>query len=363
MEGGFKSKHCTVCGNPVADTVLPIDPDPTKHNVEHWTVTSAVSLFNETGEREGTCTICDREVKEVLTFQPNVQECSDSTRSGEKEYIPAQSSILSVQGDKHFYAIDADPDNDLLMEFSILWNPTMLNLNGTADGSEGPYCATRIMGGGKTTNLTYWSGSDEPKGSWCPYAGGFEGAAMTKGGPAGMLKDHGDYIDYPNIGGAVAADANDLENGHEWGWHRVGVRVHQEVRNLAALMADTEPGATAPTYRTTVTVYFDGEEVFSVYGDNKMKAGHDLYTVASNGDGTVTYTPIAENIMAIPFVLHSRRVKSDTVAYVVTADVSVTCGTEFVQNVERVNAPAGNPTYTVVEGVDVPAKMYFKLAD
>ena len=210
MEGGFKSKHCTVCGNPVADTVLPIDPDPTKHNVENWNVTSAVSLFNETGEREGICTICEKKVKEVLTFQPNVQECSDSTRSGEKEYIPAQSSILSVQGDKHFYAIDADPDNDLLMEFSILWNPTMLNLNGTADGSEGPYCATRIMGGGKTTSLTYWSGSDEPKGSWCPYAGGFEGAAMTKGGPAGMLKDHGDYIDYPNIGGAVAADANDL---------------------------------------------------------------------------------------------------------------------------------------------------------
>ena len=85
--------------------------------------------------------------------------------------------------------------------------------------------------------------------------------------------------------------------------------------------------------------------------------------MASNGDGTVTYTPIAENIMAIPFVLHSRRVKSDTVAYVVTADVSVTCGTEFVQNVERVNAPAGNPTYTIAEGVDVPAKMYFKLAD
>ena len=361
-EGGSKSKHCTVCGNPVPDTVQPIDPDLTKHNVENWNVTSAVSLFNETGEREGTCTICDREVKEVLTFQPNVQECSDSTRSGEKEYVPAQSSILSVQGDKHFYAIDADPDNDLLMEFSILWNPTMLNLNGTVEGSEGPYCATRIMGGG-TTNLTYWSGSDEPKGSWCPYAGGFEGAAVTKGGPAGMGKDHGDYSDYPNIGGSVAADANDLENGHEWGWHRVGVRVHQEVRNLAALMADTEPGATTPTYRTTVTVYFDGEEVFSVYGDNKMKAGQYLYTVASNGDGTVTYTEIAENIMAIPFVLHSRRVKSDTVAYVVTADVSVTCGTEFVQNVERVNAPAGNPTYTIAEGVDVPAKMYFKLAD
>ena len=360
---GYKTKFCTVCGANLDETIESIPTDSTKHNVESWTVTSPVSLFNQTGKREGICTLCKQPVEEDLTFQLDVMECLDSSKNGEKEYIPAQSGILSVQGDKHFYATDTDPANDLLMEFSILWNPTMLNLDGTVEGSEGPYCATRIMGGG-TTNLTYWSGTNDPKGSWCPYAGGFEGAAVTKGGPAGMMKNKGDYSDYPNIGGAVAAaDANNLENGHEWGWHRVGVRVHQEVRNLAALKADTTPGATAPTYRTTVTVYFDGEEVFSVYGDNELKAGHYLYTVASNGDGTVTYTEIAENIVAIPFVLHSRRVKSGTAAYVVTADYSVTCGTEFVQNVQRVGAPAGNPTYPVAEGVEVPAKVYYKLAD
>ncbi|MBO4283723.1 MAG: hypothetical protein J5958_03765 [Clostridia bacterium] len=329
--------------------------DPTYSDTETVTVCSAAG---HTHEGLLLCTHCDGCNLDVEP-QPAVKKCNDSSKSGEKEYIPEEFIIRSVQG---YDADNPDPANDLLMEFSILWNPTMLNLDGEVEGSEGPYCATRIMGGG-TSNLTYWSGTNDPKGSWCPYAGGFEGAKVTKGGPAGMLKNHGDYSDYPNIGGTVAAaDANNLENGHEWGWHRVGVRVHQEVRNLAALMEDTTPGATAPTYRTTVTVYFDGEEVFSVYGDNKL-AGHYLYTVASNGDGTVTYTPIADDVKAIPFALHSRRVKSDTAAYVVTADISVTCGTEFVQDVERVNAPAGNPTYTVAAGVNVPAKMYFKLAD
>ena len=356
---GWESKHCTVCGQPVPSTVRKIEIDENAHDVDDW-VTVEPTLLSPNGSRTGTCKLCNNPVEEELTFQPTVKECTASTGG---EYKPAEFGILSVQGDKHFYATDTEPANDLLIEFSILWNPTMLNINGDVSGTEGPYCATRIMGTG-ASNLTYWSGTKDPKGSWCPYAGGFEGATLTQGGPAGMMKNHGDYSDYPNIGGDVAeADADDLDNGHEWGWHRIGLRVHQEVTNLATLKADTTAGATKPTYKTTVTVYFDGVEKFSVYGDYESgKEANRLYSVASNGDGTVTYTEIGDAVKAIPFVIHTTGVKNAAAAYIVTADYSVTCGTSFVQNVVRVDNPTA-ATYRVAEGVDLNARVFYKLAD
>ena len=356
---GYESKHCSVCGQPIASTVRQIEINDKAHDVDDWNVTAA-TVLNHTGSRTGTCKLCHKPVVEELIFQPTVKECATSTGG---EYKPAEFGILSVQGDKHFYATDTEPANDLFIEFSILWNPTMLNINGDVSGTEGPYCATRIMGTG-ATNLTYWSGTDSPKGSWCPYAGGFEGASLTDGGPAGMNKDHGEYSDYPNIGGSVApADATNLDNGHEWGWHRIGVRVHQDVTNLDALKADTTPGATTPKYKTTMTLYFDGVEVISVYGDySSSKAANRLYSVASNGDGTVTYTEIGDSIKAIPFVIHATGVKDGTTAYVVTAYHSVTCGTAFVQNVQRVDNPTA-ATYEVADGVNLNARVYYKLAD
>lgn len=356
---GMKYKVCEVCGNTIDSTIeiLPIDPNAHEVAEAEWTVTSAVDLFHDTGSREGVCTICGDTVVEEIKFKPTVKE---GTAMGSSTYRSAQFNILKLQGDAHFYPTDADPlGNDLLIEFSILWNPTMLNLAGTSD----PYCATRVEKSGTgTTNLTYWSGTDNPSGSWCPYAGGFEGSSLTGGSPAGMMKDHGDYADYPNIGGSVApADAENLDNGHEWGWHRFGMRIHEEVTNLSALLADDEPGKTAATYKTTVTVYFDGVEIYSVYGDFKSdKLWSRLYSVSSNGDGTVTYADIDESVVAIPFAINSTTTVSGTIAYIVIADQSATCGKAFVQNVQRVDNPTA-ATYEVAEGVAVPAAMYFQL--
>ena len=44
------------------------------------------------------------------------------------------------------------------------------------------------------------------------------------------------------------------------------------------------------------------------------------------------------------------------------ADVYVTCGTSFVQEVERVDDPE-EATFEVEDGVEIPAKMWFTLAD
>ena len=351
---GSKSKHCTECDAIIPETVEAIAIDPNAHVVTDWTVTAEATLLSD-GSRNGDCTLCSQNVVEVITFAPTVKTCTDSSSGS---YKSKQFNVREVQGDGHFYPTAGNPEgNDLLIEFSILWNPTMLNLNASSD----PYCATRLDGSSKIANLTYWSGSDSPKGSWCPYAGGFEGAALTTGGPAGMMKDHGDYADYPNIGGSVApADAENLDNGHEWGWHRFGIRIHHEVTNLSALLADDAPGKTAAKYKTTITVYFDGVEIYSAYGDlSGDRAPYRLFTASSNGDGTVTYTDIDAAVNAVPFVINTTKAQSGKTAYIVIADVSATMGDDFAMDVERVATPAA-ATYEVAEGVELPAAMYFK---
>ena len=354
---GLKAYLCLDCGEVIESTKEEIPIDEKAHAVEDWTVTEAVNMFHTTGSRNGECTICHQNIVEVITFQPTVKECTDATKG---TYRSEQFSVIDVQNGGHFYPTDDNPGgNDLYIEFSILWNPTMLNLLDTAD----PYCASRLEAP-EISNLTYWSGSNNPKGSWCPYAGGFEGAALTGGSPAGMMKDHGEYADYPNVGGSVApADAENLDNGHEWGWHRIGLRVNHEVTNLSALLADDEPGKTAAKYKTTVTVYFDGVEIYSVYGDlSGSKAINRLFTVASNGDGTVTYTDIGDTVKAVPFAINSTEAKIGTTAYVVIADCNVTMGNDFAMKVEKVATPDA-ATLEVAEGVEISAPLYFKLAD
>ena len=53
---------------------------------------------------------------------------------------------------------------------------------------------------------------------------------------------------------------------------------------------------------------------------------------------------------------------SENAAYVVNDDPQWTCGDGFVRNVEPVATPAAD-TIILAEGVEVPAAIYFKLAD
>ena len=60
--------------------------------------------------------------------------------------------------------------------------------------------------------------------------------------------------------------------------------------------------------------------------------------------------------------MNKSNTKADTVAYLAFSDVYVTCGTDFVMKVEKVASPEAK-TLEVAEGVEIPAPVYFKLAD
>ncbi len=355
-EVGYKSKHCTVCGAICTETIEVIDADPSRHVVEEWTVTTPVTMFNQTGARTGECTVCHDPVNEVLTFEPTVLVCTDTTSSA---YATEGVAFADILGDKHFYPTNEDPTgNDLLIEYSVLFNETMLDLY--EDTNNAPYITARLF---RSEPILYWSPANNIGYSDCKYAGGFEwmgnfstpisDAEVTT--PATMCGVNPNYSDYPNIGGA------DPDNP-EWGWHRIQIRVHQALKDEAAVKSGVAGGTYASDYVATVTVYIDGTAAFKLSTGTKglQNIENNLFLAEADGNGGITYTD--GNASVIAFHINRTRAMPEKTAYIVLADINVTCGKDFVQRVEKVADPE-EVLFEVEDGVEIPAPIYYRLVE
>ena len=85
-----------------------------------------------------------------------------------------------------------------------------------------------------------------------------------------------------------------------------------------------------------------------------------LFKAESDGEGGVVYSDAGD--VVVPFIMNQSKTKADTVAYLAFSDVYVSCGKDFVMQVEKVASPEA-ATLEVAEGVEIPAPVYFKLAD
>ncbi|MBO7377005.1 MAG: hypothetical protein J6V01_07900, partial [Clostridia bacterium] len=287
---GRKAKFCTKCGDMILGTEVPIPAVPTAHRVVNW-VTDQPTLLDPTGSRTGTCTICQREVNEDLTFEHDVQILTTSSGKISKNYA----TLGEIRGAEHFYATDEHPEgNDLLVEYSLLWNETLLNLYNTNDVM--PAIDTRF-----TTSSSGTSGNmgivrlelaNDTTSKWCicKFAGGMTGYGTAEAdSPYSRFKTTvNDVTAYPNIGGANKGDGQPLGDT-QWGWHRISVRFREEVTNVDAVKG----GATA-TYYIQMWVYIDGDLVFHNSGTDHRKdsdgTDRKLYSAASDGAGGITYT-------------------------------------------------------------------------
>ena len=360
---GVKVLYCEVCGAELQRESIPVDL--TKHVVAVWS--AEPTLLNPTVHRTGECTICQETLEEDATFEPDVKTFDPTSSRHNRKVL-----LSEVQGEDHFYPTDENIDGkDLLVEFSVLWNETLLNLAPGSGGGDYTYITTRLANSGGTaqTSISFWTTINNSPYADCKFAGGFEtsggigqipaaGAAFT---PAGMTSGGKPYDQYPNIGGA------DKDNP-EYGWHRIQYRIHQDVTNLAELEADTEAGATQAAYKLTYTLYIDGTAVAMLEGCggndyNNFVSTNYLYSAQSDGEGGIVYGDNEnEGVYVYALLFNQNRTNVDTTAYWVDADVSITCGTEFAQQVEKVATPAA-ATLEVDEGVEIPAPIYFKLAD
>ena len=359
---GSQSYHCTICNEIIPETVVEI-PATGNHTMGEWVVTTPASVIAD-GVQTKTCSVCGhKDTEPVSKTEATIQTWTPETTG---KYSNSK-SLAEIQGDKHFYpTADNAGGNDLLIEYSLLWNDTLLNLEPGTDGATSPYVTSNIAKSDASdeNTLTWWSLTNDVDDSWCKFAGGFEagclqrvdpdGAAFT---PAGMCAGGGNYAAYPNIGGS------DKDNP-EYGWHRLGIRFHQEVVN-----EDNVRAGGAAIYKFVITLYFDGEPVSMLIGvssiDQKSpKAVNYLFTAEYDETDGIKYSDNADADRTVFAILVNTMVaKADTVAYWADADYAYTCGKDFVQKVAPSNNAEDVSTIQLAEGVTKSAKAWYKLVD
>ena len=352
---GYRSKHCSVCGEIIGSTVEELSIDENVHDVENWEVTSAATLLNPIGSRHGVCSLCNNPVNEVLQFKHDVQVFT--TAAG--KYTPGYATLGEIRGDKHFY----DAGNDLLIEYSILWNDTLLNLfnsEGALPAIDARFTLDKT-GTRENKGIVRLELTNDCPSQWCTCK--FAGGLTVTGTPE---SDHpyprfgttvADVTAYPNVGGANPGDGID-QGEPQWGWHRIQIRVREEIANAEAVKTGSDA-----TYYIQIWVYIDGALVSHTSTANIKKTNpydRQFYTAASDDKGGIAYVE-NDNLYLHGAFLDSKRMKDGT-GYFEIADYSATIGNEFVQKVVKVSNPEP-ATLTVAEGVELPASMYYKLAD
>ena len=333
---GSKSYHCTECDAIITESVVAIPLDPNAHNVSEWVITKYNSLF-EDGSRHGECSVCHNDIVETLDqTEPIILDSGAGadaypeglvTNPANKRYHQ-ESNVNTIKGDAHYYPTeDAPLGNDLLVEVSFLWNETL------------------TTGMGTTFDFLNWDGRDVVNIS---LRDGVSGYAPTAGGIAAKERSGFSYI-YPTPD-AIAENASlKYPNIGEYGWHRLGFRVHQEAAIVNA----------AVHYTYVVSTYLDGTLILSIdispYANISGNARSLLFKARIEDEELVCYDTDVQNQAYLTLYNFFDKAGS----YLVIGDMSMTCGTDFVQNVSPVVSPAAQ-TITL-GGEEYPAAFYYEI--
>ncbi|MBO4284472.1 MAG: endonuclease/exonuclease/phosphatase family protein [Clostridia bacterium] len=274
----------------------------------------------------------------------SINEAIGTSSTGSSAYIEYKRGLYTQvlnYGERTFCPNEVNPDgNDLMIEYSVLYNEYLVQY---LNNNNGPYVTARIGKYDFTENsaVSWWTTCANCYDSYSVYPGGFEktGSIMTPISdsevttPAGMVSPGGSYADYPNIGGSNP-------NNPEYGWHRIGIRIHEDVTTLPTATRSAE-------YRLTVTTYVDGVAVAKLQGPlNANRTANYLYTASYNAStGEVEYTDVGFDRFVFLYRMKYKgnNTGANKSAYCVFADAYATCGKEFVQQVERVNPVANGP--------------------
>ena len=357
IANGYQSKHCSICGQPVASTVEEIPIDNKAHNVEEW-LTIEPTLLAPNGNRTGTCTLCHTEVEEDLVWTPYVFSStmtSEERAAFNREYgvdwlnhkdgnngIYIKKSVNDIKGkEEHYYPDESNGNlgNDLLVEVSYLWNSTMTS------------------GGGYTGEPLTFADAD--------------GYDVFHVGSKIDMKIRAGY-EYGFINPADPASPAATPSIGEYGWHRLGFRIHQD----AEIVGTTEKSV---KYTYVATAYLDGAEVLKfdltdwVTKYFKSTVTGLLYIAYIDENEELAYADIGAgshssyiNSHAL-FIVENFFGSVNATAYVVLGDMQMTCGHDFVQDVEA-NANPVDATFTLddkgttdtADDVTCPAKIWYK---
>ena len=358
---GEQSVYCAECGEKIEGTTEKIPVDPTAHKIDEW-VTVEPTLLAPNGTKTGTCVLCSTPIVENLEWKPYVM-ASTMDVTARNDYntennvnwlntsdfgigICIKNEINKIKdADVHYYPTEENPlGNDLLTEVSFLWNDTLKT------GYKGEPLTFAHVDGYDVFHVAAKLDAKERSGYTYEY--------ITPT-PAQIAENSA--LKKPALG--------------EFGWHRLGFRVHQD--------AVIDNGEVKYTY--IASAYVDGTMVLSYDATDYVVRRNTtstvtalLYTAAIDAEDSskLKYYDIGENpnssyatsYSILMFEEFFKDMENNGTAYAVLADLSVTCGQDFVQKVQA-NADPTDATFTLddkgtaedlTDDVTCPAKIWYK---
>ena len=316
-----------------------------------------VPTIHNAGLKTGECDLCGKTVTKTLNkteadvkkYNPISSSSDSNLRASFSNQINIVDNILA--GGKHFYpAAENDyKGRDLYVEFSFLYNETLeKNSNGYIDifrieEENGQSAHPSKLGNYQGHTLYFLNLRDNVSGQWCPYEGRFETGDIDSAA-GGIVSGPS----MPNHASVSGESEDDYVTIGDYGWHRMGIRVHQE--------AKIENNKVVYTVKTSF--YIDGELVSEYYSNLIAKSYNSLLFTATISNGKLVYSDIADNRNMLFYKI--RATYSTSTYYLATADEYATAGDGFVVDVE----PIKNPTYekfTADGDVELNGTRHFKL--
>lgn len=232
----------------------------------------------QAGKKAEHCKLCgaEKETGTSVAFEPTVYTSDHGTfKEGDSVHgYGLGKSLSDIRGNEHFFAKNGHSAKNLYFEYSILWNSTLQNWDDVTERAEMKVITFLNNSKHKELYLLYTREKTKAKedrfnaevqGFWtsddCPFANHFDFSCYHEYTGDNIV--NGVY----DGGGQAGYDKPPLESSSpsisEYGWHRLGVLVHQE----AALSGDDV------VYSGWSELYVDGVKVWKVKTDVATLAG------------------------------------------------------------------------------------------
>ena len=318
-----------ICDNANCNKETTNRPIPTvcEHEYLVYDVTVVATMFSP-GYKTAHCPVCDEYFyQDINTLTSHSVVRMSASSSG--TYVIKRNIKDDVLKGAHFYPTEDNPEgNDLFMEFSFLWNETLAN---SAEGYMAIGAPSNKDGGNAVRPFQLAFVDNHPD-QWCKQAGGFEtcGNAVLISG-AECNKANGTY---PNLG--------------EYGWHRIGVQIHQ----------DAEIVDNAVKYTVIASLFIDGVNVCTIDISGADNMEDNLLYTAKIVNGKLVYSDNSDTgRTAFAYRLANKGTTGEDMFFA-DGDAYITAGKSFVVEVEPVENPEA-ATLTVADGVNLDARVHF----
>ena len=239
-------------------------------------------------------------------------------------------SLADIQGEEHFYPTSEHPDGqDLFFEYSMYWNPSLANWSNAKGSAEAKAIVFRHDPNNQKTQEPFLFYTKAGQSSDCPYEGHFDFSGMYPSSAECVLAG-GMYSGYApgKFGRSLAASDSPSIGGY--GWHRIGIRVHQE--------AEIEESAVK--YSGWSELHIDGSMVWRIglNVDNAHTRGYELFNASIDPEDSSKLV-YSDNASAYPTLIQMRFESfvyaSDDTVYFAIDDPIWTIGSNFIHPTDR----------------------------